>query len=113
MVHWRIVASSKNSQSASLRTIRTQLLALPLQSSDASYLLLEHKSVQLMNISLLQHLFCYATQMFKNGLRYMGIPILRNTTIKQTDQFCYISMICSDFVQNLYKGTSDVISGSS
>ena len=39
---------------------RTRLLASPLRSPDASYLPLERKSVQLMNISFLPQLFCFA-----------------------------------------------------
>ena len=39
---------------------RTRLLVSPLRSPDASYLPLERKSVQLMNISFLPQLFCFA-----------------------------------------------------
>ena len=102
MVHWRIVASSKNSQSASLRTIRTQLLALPLQSPYASYLLLEHKSVQLMNISLLQHLFCYAYSNVQEWVAIYGNSYFEEHNY-QTNRsvllhFDDLQRLCSEFV---------------
>ena len=51
---------------------RTQLLSSPLQSPDASYLPLECKSVQLMNISLLTHLFCFAYSNIQEWLAIYG-----------------------------------------
>ena len=56
------------------------------QSPDTSYLPLERKSVQLMNVSLLPFIyFALLTQIFKNSLQYIGIRILKNTTIRPTD----------------------------